>query len=78
MFTKENISRQEQKVRVTAGAFLIALGAAGYSGLIPVANMIPQATTSVILVVIGLILIATGYFRRCLVYRLLEKDTSRE
>lgn len=75
---KENVGAKDQKYRTAIGALLVGLGALGYSGMIPVASVVPQALTSIILTVAGLILVVTGYFRKCLIYRLLDIDTSEE
>lgn len=58
------------------GAVLVVAGALGYSGMVPLANMLPQELTSVVLSVVGLVLIVTAYFQKCPLYRLLGMDTS--
>lgn len=72
---KENIGDRDRSLRLSIGLFLIVLGVAGYTGALPVANVIPQAFTSVALSIIGIILVLTGYFRRCLLYRAFGVDT---
>lgn len=75
---KENIGDQDRQVRVALGVILVALGGAGYSGTIPLAGFAPQALTSIFLSVIGIVLVLTGYFRKCMLYRVLGVDTSEE
>ncbi|MFQ3308228.1 MAG: hypothetical protein ACI977_000456 [Candidatus Nanohaloarchaea archaeon] len=73
---KKNVSHKDRKIRITVGVFLIVLGAAGYAGLVPLANVLPQALTSVLLTFIGLALIVTGYTRKCVIYRILGKSSN--
>lgn len=73
---RTNVGDNDRKIRLALGTILVAMGAAGYSGFLPVANMIPQALTSVILSATGIALLLTGYFRKCLVYRALGKGTA--
>lgn len=73
---EKNVGDTDGKIRMALGAVLVALGAAGYAGLIPVANIVPQALTSVALTVIGLVLLATGYTSKCALYSALGFDTS--
>jgi len=75
---EKNIGDLDSKVRVALGAVLVAVGGAGYSGAIPIANIAPQALTSVLLSVIGIVLVLTGYFQRCMLYRVLGADTSED
>lgn len=76
---KENVGSQDSKFRMILGIVLVAAGTAGYAGLIPVAsNLLPQATTALILVIIGTVLIYTGYTRSCALYSVLGKSTKEE
>ncbi|MFB6144750.1 MAG: DUF2892 domain-containing protein [Candidatus Nanohaloarchaea archaeon] len=75
---EKNVGDTDRKIRMALGTVLVALGAAGYAGLIPVANIAPQALTSVAVAAVGAILFATGYFRRCVLYRAFGVDTSGE
>lgn len=73
---KENVGSRDRQFRITLGVILVVLGGLGYAGLIPVANIFPQALTSVALSGTGTVLVLTGYFRRCMIYRIFGVDTS--
>jgi hypothetical protein len=73
-----NVGDTDRYIRIGLGALLLALGAAGYAGILPVANFAPQALTSVALAVIGLVLIATGAVQKCMIYSLLGYSTAEE
>jgi uncharacterized Ntn-hydrolase superfamily protein len=73
---ENNVGDTDRKVRMVLGAVLVALGAAGYVGFIPVANIAPQALTSIALTVVGLVLLATGHTSKCALYSALGVDTS--
>ena len=74
----ENVGGMDRKVRMALGVLLVALGAAGYAGVVPLASIGPQALTSVAVTLVGLVLLVTGYFRSCMLYRLIGVDTSEE
>jgi hypothetical protein len=73
---EENVGDMDRKARMVLGAVLVALGAAGYAGLVPLAVIAPQALTSVSLTILGLVLLATGYTSKCALYSALGIDTS--
>jgi hypothetical protein len=73
---ENNVGDTDRKVRMVLGTILVALGAAGYAGFIPVANIAPQALTSVALTVAGIVLLVTGYTTKCALYSALGIDTS--
>ena len=77
MFEK-NVGDRDSKIRVGLGAFLVLLGALGYSGALPLANILPQALSSVTLTVIGLVLVVEGYYSRCMLYRVLGISTRED
>lgn len=71
---EENVGLMDQKVRIAVGAVLglLSLG-------ILFTNMIPlPEIASPVLGVVSLILLATGYFRKCALYQLLGMDTQEE
>lgn len=68
---KENVGDRDSRIRVGLGALLVLLGALGYSGALPISDILPQALSSVTLTIIGLVLVIEGYFSRCLLYRVL-------
>ncbi len=74
----ENVGDRDSKIRVGLGTSLVLLGALGYSGTLPLANILPQALSSVTLTVIGLVLVLEGYYSRCMLYRVLGISTKRD
>ena len=74
---KENVGDRDSKIRVGLGAFLVLLGALGYSGTLPLANVLPQALSSVTLTIIGLVLVIEGYYSRCMLYKALGISTKK-
>jgi hypothetical protein len=78
MDIKPNVGETDRYVRVGAGAVLLILGILGYAGTIPVAvGPLPQALTSLVLVVLGAILAVTGLMRTCPIYMGLGLNTLR-
>ncbi|QKQ98242.1 DUF2892 domain-containing protein [Candidatus Nanohaloarchaea archaeon] len=73
---EKNVGDTDRKIRMALGTILVALGAAGYAGVIPIANVAPQALTSVALTVVGIVLLVTGYTSKCALYSALRIDTS--
>ncbi|MDY6771496.1 MAG: DUF2892 domain-containing protein [Candidatus Nanohaloarchaea archaeon] len=73
---EKNVGETDKEVRLGVGTVLLALGLAGYTGYIPVAvGPLPQALTSAILAIIGAVSIFTGVTQRCLLYRLIGRNT---
>lgn len=70
-----NVGKQDSYVRLAVGAVLILLGAAGYVGMVKVAYVLPQALTSIILALAGIVLLVTGATKKCGLYRLLGINT---
>lgn len=71
-----NVGGTDRIVRLVLGAVLVALGAAGYAGLVWVAiGPFPQFLTSVVLALIGIVLLASGLARWCPFNKLLGRDT---
>jgi hypothetical protein len=75
---EENVGDSDSQIRVGLGAFLVLVGALGYSGTLPLANILPQALSSVTLSVIGLVLVIEGYYSRCLLYKVLGISTKND
>lgn len=71
-----NVGDNDRYIRLGVGALLALLGIAGYVGMVSVAVVGPQALTSLVLLVIGLVLLVTGYTRKCPLYQALGFDTS--
>lgn len=68
-----NVGLMDQKVRIAAGAILglISLGILG--SYVPGPEIV-----SPILGVLSIILLVTGYFRKCFIYQALGRDTTEE
>lgn len=75
---RENIGDRDSKVRVGLGAFLVILGALSQSGVLPLANFLPNALSSVTLTIIGLVLVIEGYYSRCMLYKVLDISTKND
>lgn len=71
-----NVGDNDSYVRLGLGALLVLLGVVGYVGIVPVAFIASQALTSLVLVIVGLVLLVTGYTRKCALYQALGLDTS--
>lgn len=75
---EQNVGGLDRTVRLVVGLLLLLVGIAGYAGLVWLAvGPVPQALASVIVALIGVILLATGLTRICLIHRLLGIDTTR-
>jgi hypothetical protein len=62
----KNVGGYDRIGRFVIGAVLVLAGVAGYVGLFRVAvGPVPQALASLILVLIGVILLVTGYTQKC-------------
>lgn len=73
-----NVGGYDRLGRLVIGAVLVLAGIAGYAGLVPVAvGPFPQALLSLILVVIGVVLLVTGFTRKCPINSVLGINTSR-
>jgi hypothetical protein len=75
---RENVGNRDSKIRVGLGAFLVFLGALGYSRTLPISDILPQALSSITLTVIGLLLVIEGYYSRCMLYKVLGISTRKE
>lgn len=73
-----NVGGYDRIGRLGIGAILLIVGIAGYVGVIPVAfGPAPQALTSLVLVVIGVVLLVTGYTQKCVLNKVLGINTAR-
>ena len=68
---KNNIGTVDRRTRLVVGALLAAAGLASLGGLLGLGT-----TVGTVLTLVGVVLVATGLVRVCLVYRLLGVDTS--
>ncbi|MFT4883538.1 MAG: hypothetical protein ACI8U4_001045 [Natronomonas sp.] len=72
----KNVGGYDRIGRFVIGAVLVIAGIAGYAGLFRVAvGPVPQALMALILVVIGAVLLVTGYSRTCPINSMLGIDT---
>lgn len=71
MGMKNNIGDADRLGRILVGALLLVAGLAAFTELIGLGT-----TVGGVAVVLGVVLVATGLVRMCLLYRLLGIDTS--
>jgi hypothetical protein len=73
----ENVGGYDRLGRLVVGAVLLVVGVAGYAGLMRVAvGPVPQALLALVFVLLGAVLLVTGYTRKCPIHRLLGLDTA--
>lgn len=76
---KKNVGGMDRIARLAVGPILILAGAAGYVGLLALAvGPLPQALTSVLVFLVGIILLVTGLVQKCPLNRVLGFNTSRQ
>jgi len=68
---EHNIGSIDRRIRVAVGAMLAAVGLATLGGLLGFGPTVGAVAT-----LLGVVLVATGFVRICLLYRLLGIDTS--
>ncbi|HMB51632.1 MAG TPA: DUF2892 domain-containing protein [Natronoarchaeum rubrum] len=68
---KNNIGAADRRTRVVVGAMLAVVGLATLGGLLGLGPTIGAVAT-----LLGVVLVATGLVRICLLYRLLGIDTA--
>lgn len=66
-----NVGNVDRYLRLVSGAVGIVIGLAGLLELLAL-----ETAVSVVFLIVGAILIATGYTRQCLLYRPLGIDTT--
>ncbi|AXG08569.1 YgaP family membrane protein [Haloplanus rubicundus] len=72
----KNVGGYDRVWRFVVGAVLLVAGVVGYVGMVRVAvGPVPQALVALLLVLLGVILIVTGYTQTCLLNRLLGLNT---
>ncbi|MFB6132804.1 MAG: DUF2892 domain-containing protein [Halanaeroarchaeum sp.] len=75
---EKNVGGYDRIGRFVIGAVLVLVGIVGYVGIVQVAvGPLPQALTSVVLVVIGAILLVTGYVHKCPINSVIGLNTYR-
>ena len=74
----ENVGGYDRIGRLVIGAVLLVAGVAGYAGLLRVAvGPVPQALLALVLVLLGTVLLVTGYTRKCMINRVVGLNTYR-
>jgi len=72
----KNVGGYDRIGRFVIGGVLLVAGIAGYAGMLRVAvGPLPQALLALILVLIGAILLVTGYSQKCPINSLLGLNT---
>ncbi|MFB6132124.1 MAG: DUF2892 domain-containing protein [Halanaeroarchaeum sp.] len=66
-----NVGTTDRYVRIASGALGILVGLAGFLGL-----WTSNTVVSAVFVIVGAVLLVTGYTRQCLLYRPLGIDTT--
>lgn len=75
---ERNVGGYDRIGRIVVGAALLLGGIAGYVGIVWVAyGPLPQALTSIVAAVIGIILLVTGGTQRCPINSLLGINTCK-
>lgn len=75
---EKNVGGYDRTGRFIIGAILVLAGIVGYAGMVRLAvGPIPQALMSLILVLIGAILLVTGYMQKCPINSVLGMNTFR-
>lgn len=73
---RKNVGGTDRIARLVIGPVLALAGIAGYAGLLGLAvGPLPQALTSVVVFLVGMILLVTGLVRTCPLNRILGYDT---
>lgn len=73
---QKNVGGYDRIARYIVGPILILIGIVGFAGLLPLAvGPLPQALTSVVVVLVGLILVVTGFIGKCPINRILGLNT---
>jgi hypothetical protein len=72
----KNVGGYDRIGRFVVGAVLLVGGIAGYAGLLRVAvGPVPQALLALVLVLIGAVLLVTGYTQKCPINSVLGTNT---
>jgi hypothetical protein len=75
---EKNVGGYDSIGRFVIGALLVVGGIAGYAGMLRLAvGPVPQALMALILVLVGVILVVTGYTQKCPINSVLKINTSR-
>lgn len=74
-----NVGGWDRIARLGIGPVLILAGIAGYAGVLALAvGPLPQALTSVVVFLVGIILLVTGLLQKCPLNSVLGMNTDRQ
>jgi hypothetical protein len=72
----KNVGGYDRVGRLVIGGVLLVAGIAGYAGMLRVAvGPFPQGLLALVLVLIGAILLVTGYIQKCPIHSVLGMNT---
>ncbi|MHB9287761.1 YgaP-like transmembrane domain [Halobacteriales archaeon Cl-PHB] len=75
---KVNVGGNDRIARLIGGVVLLVLGGLGYAGQATLAvGPVPQALGSTLVALVGVVLLATGLSRRCIINSVLGRNTAR-
>ena len=75
---QRTVGRYDRLGRLLIGAVLVVIAVAGYAGVIPLAvGPLSQALTAIVLLVVGAILLVTGYLQQCPIWAAVGINTLR-
>ncbi|MFB6166633.1 MAG: DUF2892 domain-containing protein [Candidatus Nanohaloarchaea archaeon] len=76
---EENIGDLDKKIRLFLGALFVVLGFAGFAGYESIVfRILPQTLGAALMILVGAVLLATGYTSKCPLYQALGLDTSED
>jgi hypothetical protein len=75
----KNVGGYDRLGRFVIGAVLVIAGIVGYAGQLRVAvGPVPQAFMALLLVLIGVVLLVTGYTQKCPINSIIGMDTFKQ
>lgn len=73
-----NVGGIDRAARLLVGTILVLAGITGHAGVTPLAvGPVPQALAAVLLLILGAVLLVTGFTQKCVINRLLGVNTAR-
>ncbi|MFB6172324.1 MAG: DUF2892 domain-containing protein [Haloarculaceae archaeon] len=75
---EKNVGGNDRVARLVLGPVLVIVAIAGYAGLVSLAvGPVPAALSAVVLGLIGVVFLVTGYTQKCVLNSVLGLDTYR-
>jgi hypothetical protein len=75
---QKNVGGYDRIGRFVIGGLLVVAGIAGYIGMLPVAvGPVPQALMALVLVLVGAVLLVTGYTQKCPINSAVGANTTK-